>query len=484
MSKLPVVPSTWVITELGKVVEYGKTAKVEPNQIEPTAWILELEDIEKNTSKLLAKLRFSDRDSKSTKNQFEVGDILYGKLRPYLNKVLIADDAGYCSTEIVPLKPGDYLDNRFLFYWLKHPAFLDYVEAESHGLNMPRLGTETGRAAPFVFAPLNEQKRIADKLDAVLARVDACRDRLDRIPTILKRFRQSVLAAAVSGQLTQEWRSDNQDFLQINFLYALVREERSQRNFRNPSGITEIEVAAIPFEIPENWQWVRLGNISLKITDGAHNTPKVIGSGFPYLMASDLTNGFLDFSVTRFISEKEHRELHNKCQPQVGDLLVVNIGAGTGNNVSIDVDFEFSFKNLAIIKRPSFVHPKYLKFFFDAQKQKIFNEQTRGGAQPFLSLNLLNNLLFALPPIDEQTEIVRRVESLFAYADRLEARYNAARAQVEKLTPALLAKAFRGELVPQDPNDEPASELLVCIAASKTAEQAKTRAGKRQIKPS
>ena len=301
----------------------------------------------------------------------------------------------------------------------------------------------------------------------MLTRVNACRDHLDHIPTIIKRFRQSVLSEAVSGKLTSEWRKENQKLFDINQLIASVSDERKQQNFRSPNGILKIDETTIPFEIPENWKWVRLGSVCLKITEGAHNTPKVLSSGFPYLMARDITAGTLDFTENRFISEKEHRELYNKCQPEMGDLLVVNIGAGTGNNVIVNVDYEFSFKNLAIIKKPKFIHSKYLKWFFDSQKQKTFNEQARGGAQPFLSLNLLNNLNFALPPLDEQAEIVRRVESLFAYADRLEANYNKARNQVDKLTPSLLAKAFRGELVPEDPNDESASELLARIAAPK-----------------
>jgi len=165
----PIFPVSWAFTNLGNVTEYGLTQKAEPNEINDSDWVLELEDIEKNTSKLLTRAYFFDRQSKSTKNRFEIGDVLYGKLRPYLNKVIIADSSGYCTTEIIPLKASSYLDNRYLFYWLKHPLFLDYVEAESHGLNMPRLGTKTGRAAPFVLAPINEQKRIADKLDTVLA---------------------------------------------------------------------------------------------------------------------------------------------------------------------------------------------------------------------------------------------------------------------------------------------------------------------------
>ena len=202
------LPPTWAITNLGSVVKYGKTSKAEPSEMKANDWVLELEDIEKDSSRLLQKMTFLQRQSKSTKNRFQAGDVLYGKLRPYLNKVLIAGESGYCTTEILPLKAGTHIDNRYLFYWLKHPAFLKYVEAESHGMSMPRLGTETGRAAPFVLAPRNEQTRIASQLDTLLARVQACNDRFDAIPVLLKRFRQTVLDAATNGGLTAEWRTD------------------------------------------------------------------------------------------------------------------------------------------------------------------------------------------------------------------------------------------------------------------------------------
>lgn len=193
------LPASWVLTTLGTVVQYGRTEKAEPHEIADDDWVLELEDIEKDSSRLLQKITFLERQSKSTKNKFQAGDVLYGKLRPYLNKVLIADEPGYCTTEVLPLNAGAHLDNRYLFYWLKHPAFLKYVEAESHGMNMPRLGTEAGKAAPFVLAPRNEQTRIVNQLDTLLTRIQSCNDRFDAIPALLKRFRQAVLDAALNG---------------------------------------------------------------------------------------------------------------------------------------------------------------------------------------------------------------------------------------------------------------------------------------------
>jgi type I restriction enzyme, S subunit len=119
------IPASWLKTTLGEVVNYGKTEKVEPNEIPDDAWVLELEDIEKDTSKLLQRLTFKQRRSKSTKNRFNKGDVLYGKLRPYLNKVLVVDQDGYCTTEIIPLKENGAISSRIFttaskiqFFWV------------------------------------------------------------------------------------------------------------------------------------------------------------------------------------------------------------------------------------------------------------------------------------------------------------------------------------------------------------------------------
>lgn len=193
----------WLRVQLGDVVPYGKTEKCELSDVTGNTWVLELEDIEKDSSKIIQRLDATARPFKSTKNKFRKGDVLYGKLRPYLNKVVIADSSGVCSTEIMPLNAEPFIDNRYLFYWLKTEVFIDFVNSVSYGVNMPRLGTKDGLAAPFIVAPLAEQKVIADKLDTLLVQVDAIKARLERIPEILKTFRQSILTAAVSGKLTE-----------------------------------------------------------------------------------------------------------------------------------------------------------------------------------------------------------------------------------------------------------------------------------------
>ncbi|OEC34467.1 type I restriction enzyme, S subunit [Pseudomonas cuatrocienegasensis] len=358
------------------------------------------------------------------------------------------------------LKTDDELNTRYIYYFLRNLP----VESKGYARHFKCL-----KEAVYLLPPLAEQTRIAQKLDELLAQVDTLKARIDAIPALLKRFRQSVLAAAVSGRLTEEWRKENSIRAKWteDAIKASVVAERAALGFKPIK--TNVSPSTNRIEAPISWAWLKLSEVALKITDGAHNTPKIMAQGFPYITAKDLTGGTLNFTEGKFISEAEHRELYNKCSPKIGDLLIVNIGAGTGNSANVDVDFEFSFKNIAIIKRPEIINPQYLKAFFDARKKTIFNEQTQGGAQPFLSLTMLGNIEIVLPAPEEQTEIVRRVEQLFAFAEQLERKVQSAKSRIDHLTQSILAKAFRGELVPQDPNDEPASVLLARIQAQRAA---------------
>ena len=202
-------PKEWVLTKLGEVVDYGQTQKCEFADVSPNTWVLELEDIEKDSSKIIQRISASKRIFKSTKNKFKKCDVLYGKLRPYLNKVIIADNSGVCSTEIMPIDAGPYINNQFLLYWLKSETFLNYVNEVSYGVNMPRLGTQDALAAPLVLPSLAEQEVIAEKLTKLITQVEATKTSFEFIPDILKRFRQSTLIAAANGSLSEEWRIKN-----------------------------------------------------------------------------------------------------------------------------------------------------------------------------------------------------------------------------------------------------------------------------------
>lgn len=437
------LPPTWIETNLGSVVPYGTTVKAEPEDLTPDTWVLELEDIEKDSTKVLQRLTFSERQSKSTKNRFDAGDVLYGKLRPYLNKVTFADQPGVCTTEIVPIKPTEAVNGRYLFHWLRHPRFLTYVTDVSHGVNMPRLGTDAGRQAPFVLAPKNEQKRIADKLDTVLTRVDAVNTRLARVAPILKRFRQSVLAAATSGRLTDDWRG----------------------------------------HVQMNWSTLRAEEACAKVQSGG--TPKggFVAEGIPFLKVYNIVDQKVAFAYKpQYVGADVHATELRKSQVHPGDVLMNIVGPPLGKVAIVPSEHsEWNINQAITLFRPSeHVSSQWIYFVLceGAPIREVLNRTKGSVGQINISLSQCRAFELPVPPAEEQAEIVRRVETLFAFADRLEARLQTAQTATERLTPALLAKAFRGELVPQDPNDEPASELLKRLAAQVPASASKGRRAK------
>ncbi|EOE2118620.1 restriction endonuclease subunit S [Vibrio vulnificus] len=482
MSELPKGWSSKLLGELAETITKGTTPTTVGYCFETEGVpFVKVENIDSNRIQHSSIYQYISDEAHAalSRSAFQAGDVLFSIAGTIGKTALITPSDLPCNTnQAIAIIRGTekVLLPLYLKYNLSYRA-QEIFMANARGGAMNNVSLGDLKKTIVAIPPLAEQKRIVDKLDEVLAQVDTIKARLDGIPALLKRFRQSVLASAVSGKLTEEWRGENQNALDTVEIVSTVSKERKARGFKAPRNVED--VTDVPFSIPDYWAWLRAGDLCLKITDGAHNTPKLVESGFPYLMAKDLTGGQLDFSENRLISEKDHRELYNKCQPEIGDLLVVNIGAGTGNNVLVNVDYEFSFKNIAILKRSTHVLPSYFKYFFDSQKKRIFDEQTRGGAQPFLSLTILNNLLIALPSIEEQKEIVRLVDEYFAFADTIEAQVKKAQARVDNLTQSILAKAFRGELVPQDPNDEPADKLLERISVARKEAEALAKAAKK-----
>ena len=417
------LPECWLQTKLGKIVNYGKTSKVEFKDVSDETWVLELEDILKNSSKISRKPRASERHFKSTKNSFQKGDVLYGKLRPYLNKVVKADEKGVCSTEIVPLNAEPFVENEYLFNWLKSYEFLDYVKKVSYGVNMPRLGTKDGLAAPFILPPLAEQKVIADKLDTLLAQVESTKSRLERIPTILKRFRQSVLSSAVSGKLTEDWRKE--------------------KIYTQTSG---------NFPIPSSWTFAKIEDLA--DVKGGKRLPKgeslvPFDTGYPYIRAGQLKLGTVIRDEQLFLEEHVQKQI-SRYTVNEGDAYITIVGACIGDAGLIPSEYDGAnlTENAAkICNLNQRLSSSFLSLWLRGEHlQKIIQFETKSAAQGKLALKRIRNLPIPIPPKEEQQEIVQRVETLFAYADRIESQTTAALDRVNNLAQSILAKAFRGEL--------------------------------------
>lgn len=455
------LPSGWLNIKLGDVVEYGKTKKCELSDVFEDTWILELEDIEKDSSKIVQRINVKARPFKSTKNKFKKGDVLYGKLRPYLNKVVVADQDGVCSTEIIPLNAEPSVNNRYLYHWLKSETFLNYVIEVSYGVNMPRLGTQDGLSAPLIVAPLAEQKVIADKLDILLAQVESTKSRLERIPKILKTFRQSVLAAAVSGKLTEKWR----------FKFNEVFEKYSSNDYE----LSEFRGRSLRF-LPKNWQWLgfeKVASIASNLVDPFDNLNAIHVAPNHIESWTGVLSGFQTIEQDGVTSAKHQFQkgqiLYSKIRPYLAKVTIAEFdGLCSADMYPIN----------------SLINKKYLYYWMLTSEftDWVSNAESR-SVLPKINQKDLSKIPVPTPPLEEQTEIVCRIEQLFAFADSIEQKANAALARVNNLTQSILAKAFRGELTADwraaNPDlitgENSAAALLEKIKAEREAMQPKKK---------
>lgn len=191
------LPCNWSFCKLGNFIYYGSTNKKECIEVADEEWVVELEDIEKISSVLIKKVRFEERPFKSTKNVFYKGDVLYGKLRPYLDKVIVADENGLCSTEIMPIKLFCESSPEYLKWCLKSPSFIEYANDSTHGMRMPRLGTDAAKNATIPIPPIEEQKAIVEKVNSLMVLCDELEKQIFDSETQIELLMQSCLKEAL-----------------------------------------------------------------------------------------------------------------------------------------------------------------------------------------------------------------------------------------------------------------------------------------------
>lgn len=435
------LPKGWVVCKVGDVIQLGPR-NVCDDEIEVGFVPLQRMGVRYREVHTFEVRKWAE--VKSGYTHFKDGDVLLARITPSFEngKAGIAQSLpngiGAGSTEYIVCRPTEgAVSAELLLAHFKTQEFLtNGKQLMSGAVGQQRVPKSYVESCEFPLAPFNEQKRIADKLDTLLSRVDACRERLDRVPAILKRFRQSILAAACSGQLTEEWR----------LLQGL---EPTQ-------------------EFPKTWSSCKIGDVG-RVQLGRQRSPRFHAGDcmHPYLRVQNIFEDRIDLSDVMTMDFPGHD--YERYQLHPGDILL-NEGQSPqflGRPALYRGELPgVCFTNTLIrFQANANVYPEYALLVFRnhmhsgryVTEGRITTNIAHLGAGRFAEVE------FPLPPMDEQAEIIRRTEALLGHADRFQACYTTVRSKVNRLTPSLLAKAFRGELVPQDPNDEPADELLARI---------------------
>jgi type I restriction enzyme S subunit len=476
------LPHGWEWVRLGTIADYNGRDNADPKDIDKDCWVLDLEDIEKTTSRLLYRAKYSERESKSTKSQFKAGDVLYGKLRPYLDKVIVANSDGVCTTELVPIVPSKAMVAHFLRWMLKSPSFLRYVNGLMYGVKMPRLGTDDAINSIHPLPPLNEQLRIVAKIDELMARCDAleklraardakrlavhsaavrqllnvadthghtqARDFLGQhfgelytVKENVTELRKVILQLAVTGKLVPQ---DPNDPPARELLKQIETEKKrlvKEGKIKETKPLHPLNSEVGPYSLPEGWEWVRLGQIALIERGGS---PRPINAfltdapnGLNWIKIGDTQKGGKFITSTSERIRPEGLSKTRKVYP--GDFLLTNsMSFGRPYITQIEGCIHDGWLR---ISPPKSVNKDYLYNLLSSSFiRTLFETAASGAVVQNLNADKVRELPIPLPPVNEQSRIVTKIDQLMGLCDVLEQQIDAGREMQSALLNAMMAQ--------------------------------------------
>jgi type I restriction enzyme S subunit len=424
---------------------------------------------------------------------FREGDVLFAKITPCMENGKMAvvpevrNGIGFGSTEFHVLRAQSGVDAKYVYYYVSSQPFRRVAEHNMSGaVGQRRVTTPYLSDCEVPLPPSNEQHRIVAKIEELFSELDKGIENLKTAQAQLKVYRQALLKHAFEGKLTAQWRAENQDKLETAAaLLKRIQQERAQRyqqqlaDWQTNGGskpkvpkplppLTAEELAELP-ELPKGWGWTRVRDLADKVTDGEHITPRRTDSGFYLLSARNIQNGYLDLSNVDYVPQDEYERIRKRCNPEEGDILISCSGSiGRICRVPKELDFVM-VRSVAVVKLQNAIESsKFYEYLFQSPLlQRQIEKGKKATAQANLFLEPINNLKVIVCSKEEQMKIIGELESRLSEVDHLELTITTSLQQTETLRQSILKKAFSGQLVPQDPHDEPASELLARIKAER-----------------
>ena len=427
------IPQGWEWCRLGEISTYAQTKrKINASNADTQLWGLDLEDIEKG-GRLLNIKTVGERKAIGDKTVFNRGDILYSKLRPYLLKILVAPEGGICTPEIIPFTCYGNICKDYIVSFLKSPYVDDYINSATFGVKMPRVSTETMTSLLVPLPPLSEQFRIDTKAKELMPYIDEygkAQDKLNKLNEELSyTIRKSILQEAIQGKLVPQIAEEGtaQELLeQIKTeKQKLVMEGKLKKSALNDSvifrgddnkyyTINKKEIICvddkIPYDIPNTWEWCRLGTLFSHCTGKALNASNQKGQLMTYITTSNL---YWDrFELDNLKQMRFTDEEIEKCTASFGDLLVCeggDIGRAAIWNYPYDIRIQNHIHKLRAYKQLCTKFFFWVFYFYKATGQI----GGKGIGIQGLSSKALDIILIPLPPLKEQQRIVAQIEKLF-----------------------------------------------------------------------
>ena len=430
------LPDNWEWVRLGAICPYGDNKAIPSDSISESSWILDLEDIEKDTSLIKHHATKTERNSVSNKYAFTTGQLLYSKLRPYLNKVVIATKDGYCTTEILPLIFYGNISAKYMQIFMMSPTFLAYVNMISYGVKMPRLGTSDGKNALIAIPPINEQLRIREQFDIIIPLLRKIEKHSDTLHSNVLATKSKILDLAIRGKLVPQDPNDEPASILLERIRAekeeLIKQGKIKRDKKESvifkgddnsyyekigNDVTCID-DEIPFDIPPTWNWCRLGTIgdwAAGATPNRKNSEYFIGN-IPWLKTGDLNDNYITY-IPEHISEKALQHSSLRLNP-TGSVLIAMYGATIGRLGILTFPATTNQACCACLPFDG-IDNKYLFYYLMSQKSNFIYRGV-GGAQSNISKEKIISTLFPLPPKEEQHMILSQIEKLMKLIQQFE----------------------------------------------------------------
>ncbi|RXM51686.1 MULTISPECIES: restriction endonuclease subunit S [unclassified Chryseobacterium] len=423
------IPKNWVLVELEKLGEnkYYAIGDGDHGQIKPLHYkengipYIRVSDIGWGNFKPDKLVYISEEiHNKNLKSELLPGDILIAKTGATIGKCCIVPD--YISKANTTSSVGKVsinsklVSNKWILYYFLSPDFYKLMWSKSSRTAQPGFNIIHLKQFLIPLPPLPEQERIVEKLDNLFAQHEAIKKTSELIPQLLKDFRQKVLDSS---------------YKKLHY-----------------------------FE--------ELNQLTLKIQDGAHHSPKNVSTfkqenTYPYITSKNIRNGYMKLDNIVYVDSSFHNEIYKRCSPEIGDVLLTKDGANTGNVTINTLDEPFSLlSSVCLIKtNKQKLDSKFLMYYFQTQKgnSELIGEMT-GTAIKRIVLKKIKSTKVPVISINKQQEIVTKIDDLFAKVDIIEKRYKTLKQKIDSLPQSILHKAFKGELVPQFPADGDAKDLL------------------------
>lgn len=359
----------------------------------------------------------------------------------YVHGEFISSDLCFIIT---PKDPINYpIDLKF--YHLIFQAFKDEIVRNTKaGTSKEAIGLTAFGKYELPYFGIKKQQDVKEQFVKAQESTFGLNNEFSNQLSLVKQLRQAFLREAMQGKLVPQDPNDEPASVLLEKIKAEKEQLIKEKKIKKEKPLPPISEDEIPFEIPENWVWCRLGEISKHITDGEHQTPPRISEGRMLLSAKNVRNGFFDFENVEFISEEHFQKSMNRCHPEPGDVLIVSVGATIGRSAILQDNKEFALvRSVALIKPQTSKMSGFVKYVLDSPLlQEDISTRSWGTAQPCLYLNQIKELSFPLPPFSEQQRIVTKLDELMKTCDYLESSIRESQQQNEVLLQQVLREAL------------------------------------------